>query len=118
MTQMYVVHVANITGDTAQTGLVDYAALLSRKQMELASGPGFGSVFLSNCRLATLAAPKDWPYVYDDQASYQDMAERFPQRALKDYLLRAATGQGGELPVLVCHVGVRTGALLAPETLR
>jgi|GEM_PF-2229352 len=118
MTQTLCIHIANVTGDMARTGLVDYAAILSRKQADAARIGTGRSVFLSNSAVRTLAVPASWPYVYNDAASYPDMAARFPQQEFAEYLNRCAASSSGESPVLVCHVGLRTGALIAPETLR
>lgn len=117
MAKTLCVHIANVTGDTAQTGLVDYAALLSKKQQEVATTSNIHSIFFTNCELGTAAAPKEWPYVYEAQHSYESMAARFPQEAFIQHIQALAKAEES-VPLLVCHMGVRTGAVLTPETLR
>ncbi|MFZ4084929.1 MAG: hypothetical protein ACOYK1_05245 [Vampirovibrionia bacterium] len=118
MLKLLPVHTANITGDTANTGIVEYASRLSKTQQTQDSR--FVGRFLSNCPSATIKTPPEWLDIYTADRVPAQMMQDFTEhneQHMRNLLESEAAAHQAKL-VLVPHLGGRTGFQISPELLR
>jgi|LakMenE01Jun11ns_1017448.scaffolds.fasta_scaffold9894913_2 hypothetical protein len=117
MLKLLPVHTANITGDTASTGIVEYASRLSKTQQRQDSR--VVGRFLSNCPSATIETPRTWLDVYTADRGPEEMMRDFTkhnEQHMRDLLKSEATAHNAQV-VLVPNLGGRTGFQISPKLL-
>lgn len=115
MRKIFAIHTANITGDTANTGIVEYAARLSNTH----NTPNINSRFLSNSESATLKTPESWVDVYTKDRGPREMMEDFCRHNVDqmESLINSSANANNAQPVLIPHLGGRTGFQINPNLL-